>query len=91
MDVSLEDSDSLLVCIGECGRVVCTVRRSFYLSGDLARVLPTLDVGELNFDLNFDNDPDSSTKDFLNLMSKFGYFNTILSPTRFGCTRHPNF
>ena len=82
------------------GRVVCTVLavyrapsggRSAFL-GDLARILPTLPsrslvVGDLNFDLNFDNDPDSITKDFHNLMSKFGYFNTIFTPTRFGCTK----
>ena len=90
MDVSLEGSDSLLVRIGESGRVVCTVLAAFL--GDLARILPTLPsrslvVGDLNFDLNFDNDPDSITIDFHNLMSKFGYFYTIFTPTRFGCTK----
>ena len=92
MNISLEGSDSLLVRIGWSGRVVCTVLtvyrvpsggRSAFL-GDLARVMPTLPsrslvVGDLNFDLNFYNNPESSTKDFHNLMSKFGYFNTIIS------------
>ena len=72
MNISLDGSDSLLVRIGGSGRVVCTVLaiyrapyggRSAFL-GDLARVMPTLPsrflvVGDVNFDLNFDNNPDS--------------------------------
>ena len=85
MDVSLEGSDSLLVRIGESGWVVCTVLAVYRAPsggcsaflGDLARILPTLPsrslvvVSDLNFDLNFHNDPDSITKDFHNLLSKF--------------------
>ena len=72
MNISLEGSDSLLVRIDGSGWVVCTVLavyrapssgRSAFL-GDIARVMPTLPsrfliVGDVSFDQNFDNNPDS--------------------------------
>ena len=44
-------------------------------------------VGDLNFDLNPENETDNPTLDYMRTMSLNGYFNVIESATRFGATK----
>ena len=98
--VRLEGSDSLLVHIGEAGRDVCSLLALYrspsgHLSsflGDLAEMLPSLPsssvvVGDINIDVNYENTLDKISCNYLDLIGKYGYFNTISSPTRFGKTK----
>ena len=61
--------------------------------GSFAGVLSALPsfsvvVGDINIDLNSDNDQDANSQNYQNLLHKNGFFNTILSPTRFGVTKN---
>ena len=95
--VRLEGCESLLLQLGESGRGLCSVLAVYrapsgslpaFLS-DLSRVLSGLPsssfvVGDINIDLNFENSCDANSENYLNLMSKNGFFNTIHTPTRIG-------
>ena len=61
--------------------------------GSLAGILSALPsfsvvVGDINIDLNPDNDQDANSQNYQNLLHKTGFFNTILSPTRFRVTKN---
>ena len=100
-DVRLEGCESLLLQIGESGRELCSVLAVYrapsgslpVFLGSLAGILSALPsfsvvVGDINIDLNPDNDQDANSQNYQNLLHKNGFFNTILSPTRFGVTKN---
>jgi hypothetical protein len=60
---------------------------------DLGAVLPTLSsntliVGDLNIDLNYENDLDNNSLNFETLLTTFGFYNTLSSPTRYGSSKN---
>ena len=99
-DIRLTGSEAMVVCINRSGRPVYSVFAVYHTpSGvpsaflaDLDAFLPALPsnsivVGDLNFDLNPENDTDNPTLDYMRTMSLNGYFNIIESATRFGATK----
>ena len=100
VDVRLMGSEAMLVRMFDLGRPVCSVLavyrapsgcwRGFLESlGALAPSLPsnTVIAGDLNFDLNSDNDIDTPSLEYLRVMSSNGFYNIIHSPTRYGQTK----
>ena len=99
-DIRLTGSEAMVVRINRSGRPVYSVFAvyrtpsgvpSAFLA-DLDAFLPALPsnsivVGDLNFDLNPENDTDNPTLDYMRTMSLNGYFNIIESATRFGATK----
>ena len=93
--------ESLLLRVGESGRELCSVL-AVYRSpsgslpdflGGLAGILPTLPscsvvVGDINIDLHSDIAKDTNSQNYQNLLHKNGFFNTILSPTRYGDSKN---
>ena len=96
-DVRLAGSEAMVVRIDCSGRSVCTVLAvyrtpsgvpSAFLA-DWEACLPSLPsnsviVGDLNFDLNPENDTDNPTLDYMRIMSVNGFYNIIETATRFG-------
>ena len=61
--------------------------------GDLAGCLSSLPahsfvVGDINIDLNAENEFENISLEYCDILSKFGFFNVIESPTRLGTTKH---
>ena len=96
----LEGSESLLVRVGLAGREVCALLAVYRSpSGvlpvflrDLAECLSSLPstslvVGDFNIDLNVENHLDTFSLNYCDVLNKYGFFNTIHSPTRYGRTK----
>ena len=100
VDVSLEGCEGLLVHVSWSGRAVCSVLSVYRAPsggvpaflGDLEECLSSLPadsvvVGDLNIDINPDNELDSLSLKYMDILSKYGFYNIILTPTRFGDTK----
>ena len=99
-DIPLTGAEAMMVRISCSGRLASTVLAVYRTPSvgpsafldDLGALLPTLPpnsavVGDLNFDLNPENDLDSCSFDYLRMMSSNGFYNIINSPTRPGNTK----
>ena len=99
-DIPLTGAEAMMVRISRSGMLVSTVLAVYRTPSvgppeflaDLGALLPTLPsnsavVGDLNFDLNPENELDSFSLDYLRIMSSNGFYNIINSPTRFGNTK----
>ena len=61
--------------------------------GNPARCLSSLPahsfvVGDVNIDLNTENEFENISLEYCDILSKFGFFNVTESPTRLGTTKH---
>ena len=96
----LEGSESLLVRVGLAGWEVSALLAVYRSpSGvlpvflrDLAECLSSLPstslvVGDFNIDLNVENHLDTFSLNYCDVLNKYGFFNTIHSPTRYGRTK----
>lgn len=97
---TLAGAESVLASVHSSGRRIFTVLAVYrapagalspFLEdlGALVRTLPpdTIIIGDINIDLNPDNILDMNSFNYENLLTSYGFFNTILSPTRLGKTK----
>lgn len=97
---TLAGAETILASLRDSGRRIFSVLAVYRAPSDapspfledLRALTPTLPTdtivaGDINIDLSPDNMLDINSFNYENLLTSYGFFNTILSPTRFSSTK----